>query len=70
VKEHATQGTLALFSDMASTAVSGMAGLAKAAIVGRDDGYRAGKLLIATFALGHQNPSFVCSPDHESCTGE
>ncbi|BDA44097.1 probable rab3 GTPase-activating protein non-catalytic subunit [Coccomyxa sp. Obi] len=42
VKEHAPQGALALVSDMASTAVTGMAGLAKAALVGREDGYRAG----------------------------
>ncbi len=42
MKEHAPQGTLALVSDMASSAVTGMAGLAKAALVGREDGYRAG----------------------------
>lgn len=46
VKEHASQGTLALMSDMASSAVTGVAGLAKAALVGREDGYRAGTALL------------------------
>jgi hypothetical protein len=42
VQEHATQGALALVADVAANAVAGAAGLAKAALVGREDGYRAG----------------------------
>ena len=43
VREHATQGTLSLVTDVASNVVAGVAGLAKSAVLGRDDGYRAGR---------------------------
>lgn len=45
VSEHAANGALQLITGLATSAVSGAAGLAKTALVGRQDGYRAGELL-------------------------
>ena len=45
VSEHAANGALQLITGLATSAVSGAAGLAKTALVGRQDGYRAGTFL-------------------------
>ena len=42
VSEHPTHGALQAITELASSAVTGAAGLAKTALVGRQDGYRAG----------------------------
>ena len=51
VSEHAAHGALQLITGLASSAVTGAAGLAKTALIGRQDGYRAGtaqSLLLTT----------------------
>ena len=42
VSEHPTHGALQAITELASSAVTGAAGLAKTALIGRQDGYRAG----------------------------
>ena len=42
VSEHPTHGALQAITELASSAVTGAAGLAKTALMGRQDGYRAG----------------------------
>lgn len=46
VSEHATHGALQLITGLASSAVTGATGLAKTALIGRQDGYRAGEFLV------------------------
>jgi hypothetical protein len=67
VNEHATQGTLALVTDMASSAVTGMAGLAKAALIGRDDGYRAGAVILT---LVPEAPCYTSFAPHHQCANK
>ena len=45
VSEHPTHGALQAITELASSAVTGAAGLAKTALIGRQDGYRAGAFL-------------------------
>lgn len=56
MSEHAAHGALQLITGLASSAVTGAAGLAKTALIGRQDGYRAGTalslLLITEIQLG------------------
>ncbi len=66
MSEHAAHGALQLITGLASSAVTGAAGLAKTALVGRQDGYRAGialSLLLST--EGKKFAVFLCMKLYE-----
>lgn len=60
VSEHAAHGALQLLTGLASSAVTGAAGLAKTALIGRQDGYRAGTVQSLLLRQKYNMAVFPC----------